>query len=863
MRPVTLQMQAFGPFARRTEIRFSELGEQGVFLITGATGAGKTTIFDAVSFALYGETSGERREMKYFHSDYLPDRDRLQVRLTFLHQGRQYLVQRTGVHKWEDGKRRFTVKAGLYRLEDGEYVPVAEGATNVTKAVGEMLGLDRKQFAQTVMIAQGDFQRILSARSEERREIFKSLFHTGIYRDFEERLRERRREMGERSRLLQHELLGTMNGCRFDEGRRPAEDPSEVGTAQKYERALDAQIALWEVRLEDLGERFRALDAQWQVRDRALHEERALAEAQQALSEKQEALSALQRKPMGPKREELADARRAQQVGPAAEKYAQTAARLEEELRQRTEYEAQRTRLEQEREAAGRRRDEAAERTLTLDGIAKELHELEAAQPLYRELREAQQQLGAEAEVQKQLERAAQHAVDTYRSMLRRFLSGQAGLLARELHEGQPCPVCGALAHPAPAPCPEGTPTAEALAKAEKQHTQAADKAQRHREICTRLGEQCKRLSEDPVIRRMDFEALLERVKALRKERRAIETEQRNADAAFRQACDACAQTAGALQGLLERIDRTRKDRDALQGALTAALAENGFADEAAYARAKRSAARVAQLEEEIRVYDETCHTLTGQIRELAKKTDGRPKADPDGCRRALEETAVQREAVREEREDLAVALRSDKSAHERLQTALREQAQLHERMRVLEDVYTTVSGQKGSGQAKLRLEVYVQQYYFRRVVYHANLRLAQLTDTQFVLRCRETADDLRSQSGLDLEVWDRSTGRWRDVNTLSGGETFLASLSLALGLSDVVQERSGGVELDAMFIDEGFGTLDEEALRAAVDLLAGLAKGDRLIGVISHVEALRTRIGRQLRVTKTPDGSVAETVLG
>ena len=174
----------------------------------------------------------------------------------------------------------------------------------------------------------------------------------------------------------------------------------------------------------------------------------------------------------------------------------------------------------------------------------------------------------------------------------------------------------------------------------------------------------------------------------------------------------------------------------------------------------------------------------------------------------------------------------------------------------MINDLYRTVSGQKAGEKGKLNFETYVQQYYFKEVVAAANKRLTVLTDGGFVLRCKESAKNLRSQSGLDLDVYDINTMQWRDVSTLSGGESFMASMALALGLSDVVQNQSGQIRLESMFIDEGFGSLDENALRQAIGLLSKLADGKRMIGVISHVAELKERIDQKVVVTKTRTGS-------
>ena len=203
---------------------------------------------------------------------------------------------------------------------------------------------------------------------------------------------------------------------------------------------------------------------------------------------------------------------------------------------------------------------------------------------------------------------------------------------------------------------------------------------------------------------------------------------------------------------------------------------------------------------------------------------------------------------------------------HERALDEIAEARRLQKRREghwaVVRDLYNCCAGIAGGNpRAKLTFEAYVQQFYFKQVVAAANKRLTVLTDGLFTLRCKETARDRVRQSGLDLDVLDRSTGQWRDVTTLSGGESFLASLALALGLSDVVQARSGAIRMDAMFIDEGFGTLDDNALRNSLQVLSELADGRRMVGIISHVRELEERIEKQIVVSKTPRGSVLKVL--
>ena len=238
------------------------------------------------------------------------------------------------------------------------------------------------------------------------------------------------------------------------------------------------------------------------------------------------------------------------------------------------------------------------------------------------------------------------------------------------------------------------------------------------------------------------------------------------------------------------------------------------------------------------------------ELAELSGMDYAALQRDLDALTAAFQNLNAERDALRRDEADVARRLALNESALKELRDVRRLQTSHAGEWAVLDDLYRAVSGQL-SQKVKITFETYVQQYYFKQVVAAANKRLTLLTDGMFVLRLKEEARDRRSQAGLDLDVFDRSTGQWRDVTTLSGGESFMASLALALGLSDVVQAESGGVRLEAMFIDEGFGTLDENALRNALELLSRLADGDRLIGIISHMPELRDRIDKKIVVRK------------
>lgn len=861
MKPLHLEMNAFGPFAGHTVVPFEMLGAQGVYLITGRTGSGKTTIFDAISFALYGEASGgsERRDTKNIHSDFVPDSQKLLVQLKFEHQGECYIAERSGsLKRDDDGRRRMNPKALLLRGSDGEIL--ADTPTAVTKAVTEMLGLNRGQFAQTVMIAQGDFQKIIGAKSEDRKKLFQNLFHTGIYEQFEQKLRERSQAFDREDALLKSNVLNALQRCRFDDAHRP-EQPAEVGAAQPYLDALRAQIAESTQLLAGESETLNQARAENDALIRTIEEQRTLGAQIAELSAKRETLQQLEAKKPEMRQilGSLKQAQRAQQVAKDEALLERTTAGLQRQLTEQAQLAKRLTLLETQLGRTRSRMETARKQAEPLPTLRQEKTDLERALPLLGEKQRKEAELSQAVTRYSRLEREAERAAQTHSAMMEAFFRGQAGLMAEHLTDGQPCPVCGAMHHPSPAVRAAGTPSEADCTHAQRARDKAQQEAAKQREACAVLKAEADAMQKDPRIAGQTEEALRARVTALDEQIRSLERELTAAEQAFRQEEGEFTRASGQMENLGQSIENLRNEQTTRQKAFEAALETQGFENREAYRNAILPAEIQHSREQMLRDFQTEYGTVKNAVQELTEKTAGRtaqPTAPLEtrlaGLRSRIGDLDTRCRA-------LHASLEQNRATEAELAALIRNMDTLRQKWGTVAEMYRTVSGQMGSGQAKLRLETYVQQHYFRQVIHRANERLTLLTDSQFALRCRATAENLRSQSGLDLEVWDRSTGQWRDVSTLSGGETFLASLSMALGLSDVVQESSGGIQLDAMFIDEGFGTLDDETLRLAVSLLGKLADGKRLIGVISHVETLRTRIDQQVHVRKSADGSRIE----
>ena len=874
MKPIQLVLSAFGPYVERTVIDFSALGEEGLFLIAGDTGAGKTTIFDAISFALYGEASGgkEKRKSKSFHSDYVSDQTETYVELTFRHRGETWWIRRNleyqrPAKKKKDGMETTTRQAADAQMRNEDTGEEILRMDDVNRRVRELLGLTQDQFTQTVMIAQGDFLKILTASSDDRKKLFRDLFHTNLYVDLQSRLQEKNRACADEQKALEQVILSAegkidpeaefaereilLSYCgqiqhtdalcallaRLIEQEKAAQ---EQARAQKKE-AADQIGALIAAVTE--GERVNRDFADWESKKARLA---ALTAGQGEIDAQRAALAA---------------ARRAQQLETDEALMRRTRRDMDAQRAALSEAQATLKQAEKALPETETRMKEAESRGGEIHALLAQAKQLEDCLPVLGEVERLKAALDTQKRELQRLTEASSRAQAAYTAAQNSYYLSQAGLLARELKAGQPCPVCGSTAHPCPAQITPETVTRQALEQAAKRR-ETAEKAQS--DAATRLAANRAALDErEDRLRALKIGAdetqqrLAARIDAAHQ---AAADRQREIDAARStyQALDKRKTAAqSAVDAAQKQLAALEKDLRAQTEAFEQKRAAHGFEDEASYRLAKRTNADIERLDREIRNYDEQKRTLAAQTHELEDKLSGRQRTDLTALqnRRAA---ALDRQAKAENAEKAMVRkLTLHESAEREIRQANAAIQKKRGKWQIIQELYTCCAGiAAGNPRAKLTFEAYVQQYYFRFVVAAANKRLTRLTDGMFTLRVMREAANRVSQSGLDLEVLDRSTGQARDVSTLSGGESFLASLALALGLSDAVQSQSGQIRMDAMFIDEGFGSLDENALRSSIDVLLELADGKRLIGIISHVQELEERIDKQIVVTKTPNGS-------
>ena len=926
MRPLRLTLSAFGPYAAETTLDLEKLGKGGLYLITGDTGAGKTTLFDAITYALYDHSSSGIREGSMLRCKYADDKTPTFVELEFEVHGVRYTVRRNPEYQRPKtrGEGMTTEKADATLTYPDDRPPVTK-AKDVTAAVQEIIGLDYNQFSQIVLIAQGQFTKLLNASTEERSRIFRKLFRTQRYAQLQERLQAEAAALNQQRTAQNAKLDSLLGGLQFSPEDPDAEALRALCAQTVPETALallDALTTRQAAALEEAGTALQATEAQL---DKIQQQLGAAAQAQrlaQQLAARQAELAAA--KP-------ALDAARAE-----TDRHAGDAAQLDALTAQVTQaqsalaaYDALDTLCRQQTEARDAARLAAAQahkRRTQLDSLnaalaaaetelaaladagtrllALQNHSIqlcqrgEALAKLEQRLVDCQRQAKAAHKAQENY-RAAAAAQDEARArqntLERAFLDAQAGLLAESLVEGAPCPVCGSTHHPARALLPHTAPT-QTQVEAARQAAAAADRQAQTASAAAQSA--LAAANEAKTSLRRDAETLLpERFTApegtvpltfalmtnvLAEETAALQTEQADCAAQCRQAEADCRRKAQleadrqaktrqrpALEQAAAEADRSAAAQNASADALESQIAERRAA--LPYPRRADAQAALDKLEADRRALrtgmdtaqrklkqaEQTVAAAEAAVEALTAQQTAAQKELP--ARSAEELTAQQteltaaREALRSREKQLSAQLLPNRKTAAQYRAAAEARQALESRWQWVSALAATAGGTLTSKQ-KIRLEAYIQMNYLDRILRYANTRLMQMTAGQYELE-RIGAENQRSQSGLDLGVIDHYNGTRRSVKTLSGGESFKASLALALGLSDEVQSSAGGIRLDTLFLDEGFGSLDEESLELAIRVLSGLTEGDRLVGIISHVGALKDRIDRQVVVHKARTG--------
>ena len=902
MRPLTLTLSAFGPYADVMTIPFDELGSSGLYLITGDTGAGKTFIFDAIVFALYGEASGNAREPSTFRSKYARVDTDTYVTLRFMYHGDEYEITRQPEYmrpsKRGEGMTLNRAEASL-TYPDGHVVTKSR---DVTAAVVELLGIDRNQFVQIAMIAQGDFQRLLYAKTEERSGIFREIFHTKAYAILQDKLRGESNALRARCEEYDKSIKQYRDGILWEEGTEPERI---LGTEQLLDE-LGSTLSGQKRKMDELFRVIQETDDAMEQNNQMIGMARTKEKKRQELDSTIEEIAQLQ--PLTVSLRVKVDDLRQQKDQMETLKM-----QIHSEEEKLPAYEE----AERMRKDLCAVREDLAKQDLTKEALAKELRQkqeiykrgierLEELQDVEVNLVQLEQQIDLcsarnnmwqrlmeqlrdterlqhDMEVQQEKYLAAsakqQEKKQIYEQLQQRYLDEQAGILSEQLTDGAACPVCGSLTHPQPAARCDDAPDRDEVERAKhlweqsslamQEASAAAGRAKGAMESAaqtlqdalktegieaenTEIAERLQTgLAQDNSMLE-ELQGKLEEVKQLKRERVKLLEQKTELENDIREAEKKCGDTDQAIVNLTMKRELLENKLDEKQGMLpygTKAEADSHLEEKRGvlerYIRELESAEQAWQEKENL--YQNAMQrkeTLSGQ---LAQNEQPQPLDE-------LLEKQSQWMSLRKSRQDtyqrISHRYETNKQIRESIERQSEELVEAEKRWSMVKELSNTVNGNL-SGKDKIMLETYVQMQYFDRIIRRANTRFMMMSSGQYELKRSAQAENMKRQSGLELDVIDHYNGTERSVKTLSGGETFLASLSLALGLSDEIQSMAGGIALDTMFVDEGFGSLDETALNQAVHALIALTEGNRLVGIISHVSELQDRIDRKLVVTK------------
>ncbi|NMA93119.1 MAG: SMC family ATPase [Clostridiales bacterium] len=914
MRPLRLVMSAFGPYAERTEIDFTKFGKTGIYLIAGDTGAGKTTIFDAICYALYGEPSGSSRQAHMLRSSFASADMLTEVELDFEYRAEVYRIKRRPEQERFKKRGEGTIvdsPEAEMKFPDGRLITRYR---DVSVAVEELLGMNHDQFRQIAMIAQGDFMKLLLASTAERIEIFRKIFKTDIYRDFQEAVKDELSGLGSERREAYSALKSWLSGISVEgrgdltaeaetasEGKMPAGEVLDL--LDKFIEEGKKEKETGEDRLVETDEEVGKLEIEY---DKALESRKHKEDFDKLSSE----LEAAQKdgEALKEKAEEL-DGR-----SEYAEKLKAKAGKIEaqyssyEELdkllakisEEEIKIEATKSKLEGERENLAELKKELEtlkDERKGSQGAEAERERIEAEGVKLAERKKSLEILFEDFDVIKNLQGKRDKAIEAYEEAeesAKKFITAaadarasfnreQAGIIASQLRDGEACPVCGSMEHPQKAALSENAPSQadveRAEERAEKGRKAASDKsiacASLRAELesalnsALRRSEELMEISEEEQAQERAKEIIAEigeKLSALREElitaRKKIE---RNAELDI------------LIPKLEEESEKISKFVEDLVGEFKAHKATHMGLEESKAGLSKKLSFETKSLAEaEVRSLKGEAEEIVRAAKEAglalgeAQKRVSALEAKKEQIKKLLEEAAERDEAALKERLDalkeqrelerrklteIVSMLRADEQTRENIERISDELSELDRKYSWMATLSSTVNGTL-SGKEKVMLETYIQTSFFDRIIRRANVHFFRMSSGKFEFVRRAQAANLQAQSGLELDIVDHAGGGTRSVRTLSGGESFEASLSLALGLSEEIQASSGGIKLDSMFVDEGFGTLSEDALARAMRTLVNLASGDRLVGIISHVGEIRRAIDRQIIVEKGRDGS-------
>lgn len=916
MRPLKLTISGFGPYAGKTVVDFAMLGEQGLYLVTGDTGSGKTTLFDAITYALFGEASGPTRDANMFRSKYAAPDTATYVEMEFLYQEKTYVVRRNPEYdRPKDRGEGWTRQKAEATLLYPDHRPPVTKTREVTQAIVQIIGLDREQFAQIAMIAQGDFLKLLLAKTEERSKIFREIFQTLPYMKVQDRLKED-------SNALKREYDALVSSVRqYLQDVLWVEEDTLALQRNKYlegEGPVPVQdvLALIQAMTDRDAASLMDIEADLKKMEEVLSEKnRKLGEAQKIEEVKKDLVQALdeeknliphvqekrvlweQSKDKQPLRDQLLhewkgaeaklkDYEKRQGLQDQVEKMR---ASLSLKINKKNQWIFEIEKMKQALEKSKVEWEGLSSVEADLHKVEQNLKDVQREEDELKQLAKVlEQHRSDEAKTQnvqknfQKLQSQYQEINHTYQEKERLFFYHQAGILSQTLEHGKPCPVCGSLDHPRPALLTEEAPSREELDQLRDrleglsaQRNEASEKAAGA--IAQLRG--TERVWMEEGIKRFGLDQwalIFTEVENRQNQLKGVRGDNQKQYSALELKNQRKAQLKTELPKTEEALDKKKADLSLLEQEIAGeqSKVQSGVqrllewseelpfatleeARQHAMALLRRKETLDQELEASNLSYQTVKERLNGikaTILTLQSQIQQAQNVDVEALTEELRILKEEQQDLTKKRDELRQREGNNKRVADNIRKQFDALNRLESRWNWMKALSDTANGTL-RGKEKIMLETYVQRTYFDRIIARANTRFMTMTGGQFELIRKDQADNQRSQTGLELDVIDHYNGSMRSVKTLSGGESFKASLSLALGLADEIQANAGGIRLDTMFVDEGFGSLDQESLDQAIKALHQLSDGKRLVGIISHVTELKNRLDRQIVVKKNREG--------
>lgn len=1023
MKPIYLKMTAFGPFATSQSVAFDALGENPLFLINGPTGAGKTSLLDAMAFALYGVTTGDRsgESMRCHHAA-----NDLETEVIFIFAlGNQYYridrkPAQTTKAKRGDGDASRNATANLYAVKpDDTQAPLnwptellsARSVNQASEQIKTLIGLDASQFRQVVVLPQGRFRELLVASSQDREKILASLFQTQIFKNIEEAVAAKARNVHNAYHHLKQNLASLVAEAgvetieQLEAEIEQAQAPLQLAKEElaKSKLAHDQAKTAY-TQAQELNKRFDNLIAnqrkfeQLKSQQVTMNEQRELLQQHQHATQLHPTWLDLQKATTQLKARETQQQQAAKQLSIAQKAVEQASAdcalvknhpeqidglkaQLNTLAKQADLVEQLQTLQSQQRESAKKLQQyqqkltqvtaEHADVDAKIAASETQQQELQtqieqhqntevAIQKLELQIAQARklaEQETAIAAAQVQLEQAEQpvqaareqleQAKTAHKRLQLQWHSEQAYALALQLEPGQPCLVCGSTVHPNPAHAHadqelvshEQLELAEqhilrqqtALQSAEQDYAQLQQQLQHRIEIQTELRNDLDKLGQQPVpelqhylqqqlhdmqtlatkqlsekaqlaqltktlqeftqvkstltkqaesqqqllnqcttdlarlngqidsldpdqsLQNMSVQDIQEQLKTLRAQCDKLQLEQQQAQANLRHAEQQLATATSSENNARKELQDSQSNYTSAQQVWQKALTAAPWDNEQTFLAALLSAEKAAQIEQALADYQSQLIATESQIKQDQDAIAQQQRPDLAELEAHTQQQAQREQASQQKYDTLDKGLHLLQYTQQRYRNQEAKSKELVTEYKIIGELAETLSG---DNDARVSLQRFVLAVLLDDVLHEASLRLEQMTHHRYTLLRGQATGDRRKHGGLDLMIHDSYTGQSREVNTLSGGESFMAALALALGLSDVVQSYAGGIRIETLFIDEGFGSLDSEALDLAIEVLANLRATGRTIGIISHVSELKQRIHKRIDVVRQADGS-------